>query len=151
MVAVKSIDSVQERIRELQAELAADPRQQELQILLEAENKLLELENSGRKYVNGGLSRITSKHLAPPASPSKGKQPKGTISQTAAAKLAVEDAGHPLETTALVAALSTYGAEISKENAERNLTSVLSKRGELVSVRWRDKRGWWPKGKELPQ
>ncbi|MEI9991337.1 MAG: hypothetical protein WDM86_14995 [Rhizomicrobium sp.] len=149
MTAVKSIDAVQSHIRELEAELAADTRLQELAVWKETERKLLAINTAPPKNakVLQGFQLVSDVPL--PLS-RKGKQPKGRVAQHEAARLAVINMGHPLQTGELVGHMPRFGADISGPNAERNLTSILSKRGDLVSVRWRGKRAWWTKGVEVP-
>jgi len=145
MAAVKSIEAVQSRIRELEAELAADTRQQELEVLRETAKKLLAINGaSAESHLNGGSQiRVRPKR--------GGSLPRGKVSQLAGAEMAVKAAGHPLQTEEIVAALPRYGAKIGGANADRNLTSILSKRGTLSSVKWRGKRAWWFSDQEPPE
>ncbi len=146
MATVKSIDAVQSRIREIEAELAADTRLQELEVLRETAKKLLAISGATpvERHLNGG-GQIKLK-------PKRGgSQPRGKVSQLAGAEMAVRAAGHPLQTEELVALLPRYGAKIGGTNADRNLTSILSKRGDLTSVRWHGKRAWWLNDREPPE
>lgn len=143
MAAVKSLASVDTRIRELKAELQASATYQELVVMEETRAKLAAINGVSvpTPAVNGG---------APSRTPRKGKQPKGKITQHEAAEKAVDAAGHPLQIDELVTALPTFGAVISKTNAKANLTSVLIKRSALHAVKWQGKSGWWFKDRALP-
>ena len=144
MYVPKSIDGIKERIREIEAELAKDARYQELGILRDTEAKLaaIDARSSRPRKIGGGLERRIPTR--------KGKQPEGKVSQHEAAEAAVRATGYPLTTAELVRALPTHGAKPSAMNPEVNLTSIISKRGNLKSIRWRGKRAWWPKDLELP-
>jgi hypothetical protein len=143
-MSVKSLASVDARIAELKSELKASAVYQELAVLEEMRPKLAAIDNvEGAPRVGGGIPRILSGR--------KGKQPKGRVTQHEAAEAAVRGAGHPLTTVELVQALPAHGAVPSAKNAEVNLTSIISKRGNLRSVRWRDRRAWWLKDQEVPE
>jgi len=146
MYTPKSMEGVKSRIQELEAELATDARWRELRILRNTEEQLAALVN-GSKTVRIGVSTVEDRHVRPHR---KGKQPKGKVAQHVAARLAVEAAGYPLKTSELVRELPKFGAAVSSENAERNLTSILSKRGELFSTRWRGEYAWWLQGEGPP-
>lgn len=148
MYAPKSIGDVQARIKELREELGRDARYRELNILLETEDKL-----SALRGINGTGQQIGGLIRRRPAVPQarKGKQPRGKVAQHEAAQAAVEAAGHPITTAELISKIPEFGGDIQPGvNAARNLTSVLSARSSLRSVRWRAGRAWWLKNREVP-
>ncbi len=153
MSAVKSIEPIEARLKEIVDEMAAEFAQrnpshhlsQEATVLWDTKAKLQAINGATpakQVFDGGGLERRI---------PGKGKQPKGRVAQHEAARLAVVEMKRPLQTGEIVGHMPRFGADISGPNAERNLTSILSKRGDLVSVRWRGKRAWWPKGEEVPE
>jgi hypothetical protein len=152
MSAAKSIEAIDGQLNEIVKEMAAEfarrnlshPLSLEATVLWDTKRKLSAIGS------NGIQSPAAEKAVAAGRTGRRGKQPKGAVAQHEAAMLAVKAASHPLQTSELVEAMPAHGAQISGPNAERNLTSILSKRGDLASVRWRDKRAWWPKGERLP-
>jgi hypothetical protein len=135
-MAVKSLASVDARIRELKAELQASPLYKELAILEEMRPK---------------LAAINGIAASDPSPKRRGKQPKGQFTQHEAAEKAVEAAGHPLQIDEIVTALPMFGAVISGPNARPNLTSVLNKRSALHAVKWQGRAAWWFKNRALPE
>jgi hypothetical protein len=150
MYIPKSIDTVKARIQELEAELSTDARWLELNIMKDAEQRLVALGDPAQRiYQFSQIGQHIRKTTVRVPS-GKGKQPRGRVAQHEAARLAVEAAGHPLSTLELVAELPKFGAEIGGPNAARNLTSIVSKRGDMDSIVWRDRQAWWLKGKAPP-
>lgn len=143
------MEAVKTRIQELEAELAVDARWRELRILRETEEKLAALTNGSAgtarlRIGSEGVVREKPKKR-------KGAAPRGKVSQHEAAQRAVADAGGPLTTAELIDRIPLYGGDIKPGlYAARNLTSVLSARSDLRSIRWRGGRAWWLKNREAP-
>jgi|SRR5580698_11574176 hypothetical protein len=151
MSASKSIEAMEARLSEVWKEMTAEfmrqnpahPLVTEANVLGEAKRKLSAINGAAPK-IGGGLQRkIPAKR--------GGSEPKGQVSQHDAAEAAVRATGHPLTIAELVQALPAHGTTPSPRNAEANLTSIISRRGNLRSIRWRDKRAWWLKDKEPPE
>ncbi len=131
-----TFQAIEGRIKELEAQLSVSPAYRELVILREARNKLLDLNttSAGRSPRQQGLHRGQRKRITILKGVSKALKAKG----------------HPLRTKELVGILPQYGTSVGGAKPAQNLTSILSKRGEFESIRWRNGPAWWFKGRNLP-
>jgi hypothetical protein len=153
MAAVKSIKAVDDRLMEITQEMAEEfsrqhpthPLAVESTVLSDTRRRLSAINGEEVPNISRGSGTIRKKRTG------RGKQPNGKVSQLEAAYAAVRAAKKPLTTAELVTALPEHGATPSANNPEGNLTSVVSKRGDLESIRWRGKRAWWFKGQDAPE
>lgn len=78
-------------------------------------------------------------------------KPEVAASIPHAAELAIESAGHPIATRALLAELSKYGKSVGGTKPAVGLSSTLSAHEKFESVDWDGLKAWWIKGKPLPR
>lgn len=137
MLNQPTMAAIRERIRELEAQLAADPAYRELAILREAEKKL------GDLFADDLLataSQIIERQIE------RRKQKDTRVTILAASKAALEASGRPLPTKTLLDALPAHGATVGGKQPQIALTSILSKRGETIGVgniAYQGGRAWW--------
>ncbi len=134
-MSVKSVTTLEQRIRELRIELQANPLYQELAVLEEAHRKLL---------------KISPVHKNENARPARFRR-AGKVTILMGAKLALQKAPHPLRTPELLDGAVQQGAKVGGKDREANLVSIVSKRSDqIVSVKWNGKSAWWLIDRPLP-
>ena len=135
-----TLQVIEAKMRELERKLSASPIYRELVILREARDKLLS--------IGAAISGISS---APDSGNIQHRGPAKRVTILDGARMALNDAGHPLTSRMLVELLPKYGAYVGGAKPPQNLTSILSKRADdFESIRWEGKRAWWFRARSLP-
>lgn len=137
MSTKETIQILEDRIADLQQQLAENPTYKELEILKGTLRQLSELAAPQPT----GVRLYVSDRLAPA---------KDQITTKGAIHAVLHEAAEPLTTREIHDRLIEAGRQVGGRDPIINLSSIMSKDNSLRSVTWRGAKRWWPANKTLP-